>query len=243
MENEILLSAMSLYKSYGDKQILHDLSFSINKGEIVGLLGHNGAGKTTAFYITIGLIRPDNGTIIFQKEDITKLPIHKRSSLGMGYLSQEPSIFRSLTVKDNLLCILETLDLTRVEERARLDMLLTEMNLTNLANTKAGLLSGGEKRRVEVARSLIRNPKLLLLDEPFANIDPKTISDLKKIILMLKSKGISILITDHNAREIFSLADRSYVLATGEVIAHGTTPELINNKSARHSYLGSDFTL
>lgn len=234
---------MSLYKSYGDKQILHDLSFSIKKGEIVGLLGHNGAGKTTAFYITIGLIRPDKGTIIFQKEDITKLPIHKRSLLGMGYLSQEPSIFRSLTVKDNLLCILETLDLTRVEERTRLDMLLTEMNLTNLANTKAGLLSGGEKRRVEVARSLIRNPKLLLLDEPFANIDPKTISDLKKIILMLKSKGISILITDHNAREIFSLADRSYVLATGEVIAHGTTPELINNESARHSYLGSDFTL
>ncbi len=243
MEKEILLSAKSLYKSYGDKQIVHDLSFHINKGEIVGLLGHNGAGKTTAFYITIGLIKPDKGTIIFQNEDITHLPIHKRSALGMGYLSQEPSIFRSLSVADNLLCILETLDLTPEEENEKLTFLLEEMHLTHLAKTKAGHLSGGEKRRVEVARSLIRNPKLLLLDEPFANIDPKTISDLKKIILMLKAKGISILITDHNAREIFSLADRSYVLATGEIIAHGNTQELINNDSARYSYLGSDFTL
>jgi lipopolysaccharide export system ATP-binding protein len=203
----------------------------------------SGYWDTTAFYITIGLIKPDHGTIIFQNSDITKLPIHKRAALGIGYLSQEPSIFRSLTVEENLLCILETLNLSPGEKKIRLDHHLEEMNLTHLAKRKAYVLSGGEKRRVEVARALIRNPKLLLLDEPFANIDPKTISDLKKIILMLKNKGISILITDHNAREIFSLASRSYLIASGEILASGTTPELLNSELARGSYLGSDFTL
>ena len=243
MEKEILLSVKNIKKSYGDKQILHDLSFDINKGEIVGLLGHNGAGKTTAFYTTIGLVRPDSGTILFQNNEITKLPIHKRAALGIGYLSQEPSIFRSLTVEENLLCILETLDLEDYQTKIRLEDHLEEMHLTHLAKTKAYLLSGGEKRRVEVARALIRNPQLLLLDEPFANIDPKTISDLKKIILMLKDKGISILITDHNAREIFSLSDRCYLISSGEILASGTSHDLLHNESVKLSYLGSDFTL
>ena len=242
MEKEILLKAEHLNKSYGEKLVLKDLSFFIRKGEIVGLLGHNGAGKTTAFYTTIGLIKPDHGTITFRDIDITQLPIHKRAELGIGYLSQEPSIFRSLSVEENLLCI-ETLDLPKQEKADRLKKHLEEMNLTHLAKNKASLLSGGEKRRVEVARTLVRNPLLLLLDEPFANIDPKTISDLKKIILMLKDKGISILITDHNAREIFSLTCRNYLITSGEILATGTTQELIDNESVRYSYLGSDFKL
>lgn len=243
MEKEILLEVKHVKKSYGDKCVLLDLSFSIQKGEIVGLLGHNGAGKTTAFYITIGLIKPDQGTILFQNQDITNLPIHKRAQLGIGYLSQEPSIFRSLTVEENLLCVLETLDLDKTETQKRLSHHLTEMHLLPLAKKKAYLLSGGEKRRVEIARALVRNPKLLLLDEPFANIDPKTISDLKKIIHMLKEKGISILITDHNAREIFSLGCRNYLISSGEILATGTASELFQNELVRNSYLGQDFSL
>ncbi len=243
MEKETLLEVTQISKSYQSKSVLNDLSFSINQGEIVGLLGHNGAGKTTAFYITMGLIKPDQGAIYFQGLDITKLPIHKRALLGIGYLSQEPSIFRSLTVEENLLSILETLDLTPSNKKKRLDNLLQEMNLTHLAKKKAQLLSGGEKRRTEIARTLVRSPSLILLDEPFANIDPKTISDLKKMILQLKHKGISILITDHNAREIFSLADRSYLLASGHILASGSTQDLLHNEDVRHTYLGHDFAL
>jgi lipopolysaccharide export system ATP-binding protein len=243
MEKETLLEVIQISKSYDSKSVLNDLSFSIGSGEIVGLLGHNGAGKTTAFYITMGLIRPDQGNILFQGINITQLPIHKRALLGIGYLSQEPSIFRSLTVEENLLSILETLDLTQAEKQERLAGLLDEMNLTHLAKKKGQLLSGGEKRRTEIARTLIRNPRLILLDEPFANIDPKTISDLKKMILQLKNKGISILITDHNAREIFSLADRSYLLASGHILASGATQDLLNNQDVRHTYLGHDFAL
>ncbi len=243
MEKVVLLESKNLQKTYGDKSVLNNVSFHINEGEIVGLLGHNGAGKTTAFYITIGLIKPDQGSILFQGADITDLPIHKRSRLGIGYLSQEPSIFRSLTVEENLLCILETLDISKEEMKKRLETYLNEMHLLPLSKTKAYLLSGGEKRRVEIARTLIRNPKLILLDEPFANIDPKTISDLKKLIIMLKDKGISILITDHNAREIFSLASRSYLISSGEVLAHGKTEDLLLNEAVKHSYLGQDFIL
>ncbi|MBM3193551.1 MAG: LPS export ABC transporter ATP-binding protein [Chlamydiae bacterium] len=243
MEKVVLLECKHLQKTYGEKVALKNVSFHINEGEIVGLLGHNGAGKTTAFYTTIGLIQPDEGKIIYQKKEITHLPIHKRAKLGIGYLSQEPSIFRSLTVEENLLCILETLDLTKEEIKNRLETHLNEMHLTSLRKKKAYLLSGGEKRRVEIARTLIRNPKLILLDEPFANIDPKTISDLKKMIVMLKDRGISILITDHNAREIFSLAERSYLISSGEVLAEGSTADLIQSDSVRHSYLGQDFIL
>ncbi len=243
MEKENLLEVKNLKKSYNHKSVLYDLSFFVARGEIVGLLGANGAGKTTAFYIAMGLIKPDSGSILFQNRDITSLPVHKRAQMGIGYLSQEPSIFRSLTVEENLLTVLETLNLTKQEKLQRLSLSLEEMSLTNLAKKKSYTLSGGEKRRVEVARALIRNPLLLLLDEPFTNIDPKTISDLKKLILQLKSKGIAILITDHNAREIFSLSCRNYLLSSGEILASGTTKDLIDNPTVRKSYLGQDFHL
>jgi lipopolysaccharide export system ATP-binding protein len=243
MEKEKLLRVNQIQKTYRDRSVLLNLSFHVNKGEIVGLLGHNGAGKTTAFYIAMGLIKPDKGSIFFENQEITKLPVHKRAQIGIGYLSQEPSIFRTLTVEENLLAILETLNLSKSEKELKLEKHLSEMNLLKLAKTKANLLSGGEKRRVEVARTLLRDPKLILLDEPFANIDPKTISDLKSIIQMLKNRSISFLITDHNAREIFSLAERSYLLANGEILAEGTSEELLENSSVRHSYLGQDFKM
>jgi lipopolysaccharide export system ATP-binding protein len=243
MEKENLLSVNNIQKTYKDRTVLNNVSFQIKKGEIVGLLGHNGAGKTTAFYIAMGLIKPDVGSIFFEDLEITNLAVHKRANIGMGYLSQEPSIFRSLSVEENLLAILETLDLTEDEKQEKLEKHLAEMNLQKLSKTKASFLSGGEKRRVEVARTLLRDPKLILLDEPFANIDPKTISDLKMIITMLKNRGISILITDHNAREIFSLAQRCYLLTNGEVLAEGTTETLINNDLVRASYLGHDFKI
>jgi lipopolysaccharide export system ATP-binding protein len=243
MEKEKLLIVNNIQKTYKDRSVLLNLSFHVNKGEIVGLLGHNGAGKTTAFYISMGLIKPDKGSIFFENQEITKFPVHERAQIGIGYLSQEPSIFRTLTVEENLLAILETLNLSKSEKELKLEKHLSEMNLVKLAKTKANLLSGGEKRRVEVARTLLRDPKLILLDEPFANIDPKTISDLKNIIQMLKNRGISFLITDHNAREIFSLAERSYLLANGEILAEGTSRELLENYSVRHSYLGQDFRM
>jgi len=243
MEKEPLLQVTNIKKSYDDKLILNDLSFSIYPGEIVSLLGANGAGKTTAFYIAIGLIRQDEGTLTFHGKDITYMPVHKRAQMGMGFLAQEPSIFRSLTVEENILCILETLNLNKHDEKTRLKQSLSEMNLSHLAKKKATLLSGGEKRRVEIARALVTNPSFLLLDEPFANIDPITIADVKKMILLLKQKGISIFITDHNAKEIFSLVDRSYLIADGKILISGTAQELMENEDARLSYLGSDFTL
>lgn len=240
-----LLEVKNLKKSYSQKIILEDLSFTIQKGEIVGLLGPNGAGKTTAFYLTIGLIRPDNGAVLFKGEDITYLPIHKRAQMGMGYLAQEPSIFRHLSVEDNILCILELAAplSTKKERKLKLEELLSELHLEKLAKKQASTLSGGERRRLEITRALITQPSLLLLDEPFANIDPLTIHDVKKMISLLKAKGISVLITDHNAREIFSIVDRSYLIQNGKVSLSGSAEELLNNPLARSSYLGEDFRL
>ena len=238
-----LFQAKDLHKSYGSKDVLRGLSFSVNEGEIVGLLGPNGAGKTTAFYISMGLIKSDQGSIHFKENDVTKLPMHKRAQLGMGYLAQEPSIFRHLSVQDNILCILETLPLSKKTRKEKLESLLEELHLSHLAKKYASTLSGGERRRLEITRALVTNPSLLLLDEPFANIDPKTIADVKYMIQHLKSRGISVLITDHNAREIFSIADRTYLVRSGTLLKAGTSDELVACKQVREAYLGDDFKL
>lgn len=238
-----LLTANKLTKHYGHRIVVNEVSFSIKPGEIVGLLGPNGAGKTTAFYMAIGLIRPDKGQILLNGQDVTQLPIDQRAKMGMGYLAQEPSIFRSLSVQDNILCILETLNLSKQQREQRLNELLSELHLIHLKAIKASKLSGGERRRLEIARALVTNPKLLLLDEPFANVDPITVSDLQKMICILKEKGISILITDHNAREIFSIVDRSYLVYEGKLIAEGPIDTILQNEDVKRFYLGHNFKL
>ncbi len=240
---ETVLKVEGLKKYYGKRCVVRDLSFEIHPGEIVSLLGPNGAGKTTAFYMTIGLIRPDAGRILFKEHDITHFPIYKRARMGMGYLAQEPSVFRNLTVEDNILCILETLELSKKEQKRRLEELLEELHLTSLAREMATSLSGGERRRLEITRALVRSPSLLLLDEPFANIDPMAIHDVKEMLRILSKKKISVLITDHNAREIFSIADKSYIIEKGQVVVAGTVDELMNSKDAKDHYLGKDFKL
>lgn len=243
MKGKICLDVQELKKAYSGHQVVNGLSFQIGQGEIVGLLGPNGAGKTTAFYMTIGLIRPDGGTVYFNGTDVTYLPIHQRAQMGMGYLAQEPSVFRALSVEDNILCILENLKLTKAERKLRLEQLLNELHLTSLAKKKAGALSGGERRRLEITRALVTNPSLLLLDEPFANIDPISVQELKQLITHLAKKDISILITDHNAREIFTIVDRSYLICEGKAVLSGTSAELLNDKFAQTAYFGQDFKL
>lgn len=243
MEDKIVLDVQQLAKSYGGKRVVNGLSFNVCEGEIVGLLGPNGAGKTTAFYMTVGLIRPDEGKVFFKEEDITKYPIHKRARMGMGYLAQEPSVFRNLTVEQNILCILENLSLSRQERKQRLTELLEELNLTSLAKKKAVALSGGERRRLEITRALVTNPTFLMLDEPFANIDPISVHEVKEMVRHLSKRGISILITDHNAREIFTIVDRGYLVSEGKVMISGPVKELINNDEARRTYLGSEFSM
>lgn len=242
-----LLKVEHLQKSYGSRPVLQDVSFAIYPGEVLGLLGANGAGKTTAFYLTIGLLRQDGGKIIFHGQEVQNKPVHERALLGMGYLAQEPSVFRLLTVEENLLCMMEISKATRYlgkkEKKRALEELLAELHLEPHAKKKASMLSGGERRRLEITRALISQPSLLLLDEPFANIDPLTIDDVKKMILFLKKKGISVLITDHNAKEIFSIVDKSLLLQNGSVIAEGTTEEILANPTARACYLGMDFKL
>jgi len=238
-----ILTVESLHKSYGGRKVVSGLSFEVYPGEIVGLLGPNGAGKTTAFYMTMGLIRPDSGRVTFKGQEVTYLPIHLRARLGMGYLAQEPSVFRTLTVEENILSILETLPLSRYEMKSRLRELLDELHLSHLAKKKACALSGGERRRLEITRSLVTNPSFLLLDEPFANIDPIAVHDVKQLIRILANKNISVLITDHNAREIFSIVDRSYLVREGSVLLSGTVDDLINNEEARKSYFGHDFKI
>ncbi len=238
-----LLKAENLVKVYSGKPVVNGLDLQVGKGEVVGLLGPNGAGKTTAFYMTIGLIRPDAGKVHFNGKEVTHLPIDERAKMGMGYLAQEPSVFRHLTVEENILCILETLDLNPAQRKSRLESLLAELHLTPLAKKKASSLSGGERRRLEITRALIIQPSLLLLDEPFADIDPIAVSDVKTLISHLKTKGISVLITDHNAREIFSIVDRSYLVREGQVLMSGTVNQLLENKEARSSYFGNDFRL
>lgn len=237
------LEVRNLVKSYGGRRVVNDLSFRVDSGEIVGLLGPNGAGKTTAFYMTVGLIRPDEGQVLFRGNDVTQLPMHRRARMGMGYLAQEPSVFRNLTVEENILCILESLPLSAQEQKQRLEELLGELHLEHLAKKKAAALSGGERRRVEITRVLVTKPSFLMLDEPFANIDPLSVQDVKHLIRHLAQKQISILITDHNAREIFSVVDKSYLVRDGHVTFEGTVDEILNHEEARRTYLGTDFKM
>jgi lipopolysaccharide export system ATP-binding protein len=242
-DNQVCLDVVGLEKSYGGRKVVNGLSFHVNQGEVVGLLGPNGAGKTTAFYMTMGLIAQDKGRVTFNGEDVSHLPIHKRALKGMGYLAQEPSIFRTLSVEDNILCILESLNLPKAEEKKRLDELLLELHLAPLRKKMAASLSGGERRRLEITRALVTNPTFLLLDEPFANIDPISIQEVKDLIKILARKKISILITDHNAREIFSIVDRSYLVFEGRNIKSGRVDELIHDDEVKRTYLGEHFKM
>ena len=238
-----MLQAKNLVKSYGGRKVVNGLSFEVASAEVVGFLGPNGAGKTTAFYMTVGLIQPEAGEVFFKNQPITGLPMHKRARMGMGFLAQEPSVFRSLSVEDNILCILEGLSLTKEEERRRLELFLDELHLKPLRKKKAIHLSGGERRRLEITRALVTEPTFLLLDEPFANIDPISVHEVKEMIRHLAQKNISILITDHNAREIFSIVDRSYIICEGKAIRSGTPQELMADPVVRQSYLGENFSL
>lgn len=237
------LHASALVKSYGNRTVVNGLSLKVEPGEVVGLLGPNGAGKTTAFFMIIGLIKPDSGSVTFDGTDITRFPIHKRARLGLGYLPQEPSVFRDLTVEQNLLTVLEAVEHVPEAIAERKQTLLSELGLTSFAKKRASTLSGGERRRLEIARALATNPRCLMLDEPFANIDPLAIADLKSMINLLRSKGIGVLITDHNARELVSVVDRGYLVADGELLRAGTAAELLSDAQARAKYFGEEFSV
>jgi lipopolysaccharide export system ATP-binding protein len=237
------LEAKKLEKSYRGRQIVRGVSLQVRNGEIVGLLGPNGAGKTTTFYMVVGLVRPDKGRVLLESTDITKMPMYQRAKNGIGYLPQEPSVFRKLTVAENLMAILETMNLSSIERKERRDNLLEELGIAHLADSRAYTLSGGERRRVEIARALTLSPKFILLDEPFAGIDPLAVQDIQGIISFLKSKGIGILITDHNVRETLAITDRAYIISEGEIIEAGTSAEITANPRVRQFYLGEAFRL
>lgn len=238
------LKAKELVKRFKKRTVVSGASFYVNAGEIVGLLGPNGAGKTTSFYMTVGLIVADEGHIFLDDQDITKLPMHERAHRGIGYLPQEASIFRKMTSRDNILAICQTRkDLNKKQQEELADQLLEDFKITHIAKSLGMSLSGGERRRVEIARSLALNPKFLLLDEPFAGVDPLSVADIQTIILDLSNRGIGVLITDHNIRETFSICQRSYILSGGQVIAEGSTEELLNNPIVRKAYLGDNFSL
>jgi len=238
-----LLETSGLAKTYDGRRVVNGVSFSIKRGEIVGLLGPNGAGKTTIFYMIVGIIPAEGGKIFFDQKDITRLAIHDRCRLGMGYLPQDASIFRKLSVEDNILAILETLNITRAERRIRLKKLLSELNIAHLAKNKAYTLSGGERRRLEITRALVTNPSFILLDEPFSGIDPIIVADAQEIIKELKAKGLGILLTDHNVRETLSITDRAYLIAEGKILISGSAEQLINEPKARQIYLGEKFRM
>lgn len=238
-----LLETKNLIKSYGGRRVVDGLSISVGRSEIVGLLGPNGAGKTTTFYMAVGIVQPNEGQILFDNDDITKKSIHQRSRLGMGYLAQEPSIFRKLTVEQNIMAILETLNISPRERKKRLESLLEELNIAHLAKSKAYTLSGGERRRLEITRALVTNPSFLLLDEPFSGIDPIVVAEAQEIIKELKNRGLGILLTDHNVRETLSITDRAYLVAEGRILISGTAEELINDPDARKIYLGEKFKM
>lgn len=237
------LKIQNLVKAYGGRKVVDNVSIEINRGEIVGLLGPNGAGKTTSFYMVVGLIKPDEGTISFDDKDITGMAMYRRAREGIGYLCQEDSIFRKLTVEENIMAVLETLNISAQERKKRLDKLLNELNISGLARNKAYTLSGGERRRLEITRALVTEPSFLLLDEPFSGIDPIAVFEAQQIIQGLKDGGLGILLTDHSVRETLAITDRSYIMYEGKILISGTSKDLISNPKARQIYLGEQFTL
>lgn len=239
-----ILYAEHLAKSYKSRQVVSDVSLTVNSNEIVGLLGPNGAGKTTTFYMVVGLVRHDQGTIRIDDEDISLLPMHNRAQRGIGYLPQEASIFRRLSVYENLMAVLEIRqDLNSQQRRARADELIEEFNIGHIRDNLGQSLSGGERRRVEIARALAANPKFILLDEPFAGVDPISVIDIKKIIKDLRNRGLGVLITDHNVRETLDVCERAYIVSAGKMIATGTPTEVMNNEQVKQVYLGEEFKL
>ncbi len=246
--NRHILEIRDLAKAYGKRYVVKDINISLSTGEIVGLLGPNGAGKTTTFYMVVGMIHPQQGSIMLDGEDILRLPMYKRAKKGMGYLPQEPSIFRKLTVRDNLRAVLEIKSLggnggSKADMESEVETLLDEFNLREFADRDGYRLSGGERRRAEIARAIALRPMFMLFDEPFAGIDPIAVIELKKMLNYLKSKGLGILITDHNVRETLSITDRAYIINNGSILAEGMPDELINNPSVKQAYLGEEFRL
>ncbi len=233
----------NLVKVYNKRKVVDGVSFKISKGEIVGLLGPNGAGKTTSFYMSVGFVRPDSGNVFIDEQDVTAAPMYQRARLGIGYLAQEASIFRKLTVAENVEAVLQTLNLSRKEIQERRDELLLELQIMRVANQKGFTLSGGERRRCEIARALATKPDFILLDEPFAGVDPIAVKDIQNVIKSLRERGLGILITDHNVRETLKITDRAYIMYSGKILISGVTNELVNDPETRRIYLGEDFTL
>jgi lipopolysaccharide export system ATP-binding protein len=242
-ETGLLLATENLVKEYRGRRVVNGVSLNVAAGEIVGLLGPNGAGKTTTFNMVVGVVKPDEGGVTFLQREITRLPMHRRARLGIGYLTQEPSVFRKLSVEENILAILETCKLSRAERDVRLQYLLEELDLTPIRKSKAYQLSGGEKRRLEITRALVTSPKMLLLDEPFSGIDPIAVYEVQKIVRRLRERGLGILITDHNVRETLKLIDRGYIIHKGQVLVEGSAEFLANDPQAREIYLGPEFNL
>ncbi|MFO8049823.1 MAG: LPS export ABC transporter ATP-binding protein [Desulfosudaceae bacterium] len=237
------LSLRDLTKQYHGRQVVNSVSLELQNNEVVGLLGPNGAGKTTTFYMAVGIIKADSGSVYFHDEEITDLPMHQRARRGIGYLPQEPSIFRKLTVADNIRVVLECLNLPKDQQRERTNRLLEEFNIAHLARQQASVLSGGERRRLEISRVLATSPSFILLDEPFAGIDPLAIADLRNIINQLKNKNIGLIISDHNVRETLQVCDHAYILSDGQVVEHGSPSKIANSPTARRIYLGDEFRL
>ena len=242
-DGEVLLDARGLMKAYRGRRVVNNVNINVRRGEVVGILGPNGAGKTTSFYMITGLIKPDAGVINFKGIDVSAQPMYVRARMGMGYLAQDASIFRKLTVEENIYAILETLAISRAERKRRLAQLLEELNLTYLAKQKAMTLSGGERRRLEITRALVTNPSFILLDEPFSGVDPKAVYEVQQIIDSLKQRNMGILITDHNVRETLSCVDRAYLMAEGTICCEGDSSFLVNDPKAREVYLGPRFTM
>ncbi len=239
----LTIHTKDLVKIYKNRTVVSNVSISVNQGEIVGLLGPNGAGKTTSFYMVVGLVQPDRGTVFLNSNDITKLPMYKRAQLGIGYLPQEPSVFRKLSVEDNILAVLEMTKLSKVQRYEKLENLIEEFNLGKVRKNNGDSLSGGERRRTEIARALAVDPKFILLDEPFAGVDPIAVEDIQTVVAKLKYKNIGILITDHNVNETLSICDRAYLLIDGKIFKHGTAEELAEDEQVRRLYLGTNFEL
>lgn len=242
-EGQMVLSTKNLVKKYRSRAVVNDVSVHVKQGEIVGLLGPNGAGKTTTFYMCVGLVKPNEGQVFLDEQDITKLPVYKRAQLGLGYLAQEASVFRKMTVEDNILSVLEMTKLSKKEQQARLEELIEEFGLGYIRKNKGDELSGGERRRTEIARALAIDPKFILLDEPFAGVDPIAVADIQNIVMKLVDKNIGVLITDHNVQETLSITDRAYLLFEGKLMKDGTAEELAQDEMVRKVYLGNDFEL